>query len=247
MTRVQILILAILAILVCVVFGVAAVVIRSQLLAPDSTVADQPDALPTSAVTPTWTIIPTSTFTPLPINTLPPTPTYTRVVVDTATPTASATPTITPTPANTLTPTRARRGGGSTGGPRPAPRPTSRYPLVVVEGPITYTTKNYIFVVFARVTSGDTFLPGYRMVGTHSPTGAHVESAPSCDELCKASGPKREKSLIQEGNLAFEAFFYDTGTWSLVLVDPQGRQASEVLQIDIDIRDRLWYYYHFGR
>ena len=56
-----------------------------------------------------------------------------------------------------------------------------------------------------------------------------------------------EDYLIQEGNLVFEAFFYDTGTWSLVIVDPQGQQASEVLQIDIDIKKRKWFYYHFGR
>jgi hypothetical protein len=98
-----------------------------------------------------------------------------------------------------------------------------------------------------RITSGNTLLPGYRMVGTHNPTGAHVESPPSCGKLCKGSGPKRENWLIQESNLAFEAFFYDTGTWSLVLLDPQGQQASEVLEIKIDIKDRKWYYYHFNR
>jgi hypothetical protein len=112
---------------------------------------------------------------------------------------------------------------------------------------LTYETKNFIFVVYARISSGGALLPGYRMVGTHSPSGANIRSVPSCNYLCKGSGPRKEKYFIQEGNLAFEAFFYDTGSWSLMLIDPQGQQASEVLKIDIDRTKRVWYYYHFSR
>jgi hypothetical protein len=117
----------------------------------------------------------------------------------------------------------------------------------VVEEPLTYETDNHMFVILAVVSSGDLLLPGYRMVGTHSPSGAQVESEPSCDHLCQGSGPDPEVSPIWEGNLVFEAFFYDTGTWSLTLLDPQGQQASEILEIEIDIEDRYWFYYHFNR
>jgi hypothetical protein len=116
-----------------------------------------------------------------------------------------------------------------------------------VAEPLIYETDNYFFIVLARVTSGDVLLPGYRLVGTHSPSGANVESDLSCNYLCKASGPTRKDWLIQEGNLVFEAFFYDSGTWSLMLIDPQGRQASDVLQFEIDIKDKKWFYYQFGR
>ncbi len=248
MTRVQILILAILAITVCMVFGIAAIAVRTQLI-PSLTpvVAQQPEVSPTSAATPTWTIMPTNTLTPTPVDTPLPTPTNTRVVVDTLTPTPTHTSAPTPTGTITPTPTRSSSGGGSSGGPRPTPTSTSRYPFRIVAEPLEYKTKNFIFVVYARVTSGDVLLPGYRLMGTHYPTGAHIESEPSCAYLCRASGPSLEDALIQEGNLVFEAFFYDTGYWSLVLVDPQGNQVSEVFNIDIDIKKRKWFYYLLNR
>jgi hypothetical protein len=250
MTRVQILILAVLAITVCIVFGIAAFAVRAQ-LTPSSTraIADQPETQvsPTLGPTATWTIMPTNTHTPTPVETLTPTPTNTRVVLDTATPTQTHTPAPTPTGSITPTPTRSSGGGSSYSAPRPTPTPTSLYPLRIVDAPLEYKTKNYIFVVYARVTSGDVLLPGYRLVGVHNPTGANIRSEPSCAKLCRGSGPRVEDWLIQEGNLVFEAFFYDTGTWSLMLVDPQGNQASDVLHIAIDIKDRKWFYYHFNR
>jgi len=227
MTRVQILILAILAITVCMVFGIAAITVRTQLmpsLTPVVAQQPEPEAPPTSAATPTWTIMPTYTLSPTPVDTPLPTATNTRVVQDTLTPTP--THTAAPTPTGTITPTPTRSsssgGGGSSGGPRPTPTPTSRYPFRIVTQPLEYKTKNFIFVIYARVSSGDVLLPGYRLIGTHYPTGANIKSEPSCVHLCRASGPKVEDYLIQESNLVFEAFFYDTGTWSLMLVDPQG-------------------------
>jgi hypothetical protein len=248
MTRVQILILVILAVTVCIIFGIAAVVVQTQFI-PSLTpvIAEQPpaEASPTPVATATWTPIPTSTVTPTPADTPLPTPTNTRVVNDTATPTP--TQTRLPTPTGTITATPTRTGGGSSGAPRPTPTPSSPYPFRIVDTPLEYETKNFIFVVYARVSSGDVLLPGYRLVGTHYPTGANVKSEPSCPKLCRGSGPRVEDYLIQEGNLVFEAFFYDTGTWSLMLVDGQGQQVSEVFHVSIDIKDRKWFYYHFNR
>jgi hypothetical protein len=253
MTRRQIYALAGLAMMVCVVFFILAITVRSNLTNSIASANPEPagSAVPPSPTfTPGLAIIPTNTFTPLPAEPSTPTPTYTRVVNDTATPTPSQTPEPTHTPTSTPIPaaTQSRGGGSRTGGgPRPTPAPTSRYPFTVVEEPQVYSTTNHIFVVLARVTSGGSVLvPGYRMVGTHSPTGASHQSEPSCDHLCKASGPKGE-FLIQEGNLVFEAPFYDTGTWSLMLVDPQGRQVSEVLKIDVDSKNKKWFFYHFNQ
>ncbi len=250
MTRVQILILLILAITVCIVFGIAAVTVRTQLM-PSLTpaIAERPETEGTTtlAAASTWTPIPSSTSTPTPTDTRLPTATYTRVVQDTATPTVTHTPAPTPTGTITPSPTRSSGGSGSYRTPVPTPTPTSLYPFRIVGETLTYSTTNYIFVTYARVTSGDVLLPGYRLIGTHHPTGAHIESEPSCPYLCRGSGPRIEDYLIQEGNLVFEAFFYDTGTWSLMLIDPQGRQVSEILHIAIDIRERKWFYYHLNR
>jgi hypothetical protein len=246
MTQAQILVLAVLAVLVCIVFGVAVAMIR-PLLAPslEPAVAEQPGAGVAPASTATWTPIPTNTFTPFPTHTSFPTPTYTRVVLDTATPTPSQT--AAPTPTETSIPTSTRGGSRSTiGTPQPTPTPTSRFPLKIVGEPVAFETDNHFFVILAKVTAGNVLLPGYRMVGNHTPTGAGHQSQPSCDHLCKASGPG-ETFPIQEGNLVFEPFFYATGTWSLVLLDPQGRQASDVFQVEIDIEEKMWFYYHFNR
>lgn len=253
MTRLQTFILAGLGSAVCVVLFILVIVIRSNLnglVAPAIAEPLPSIGSPTPTLTRGLAIVPTSTFTPLPAETRTPTPTYTRVVVDTLTPTPSQTPLPTPTFTSTPIPaaTQPRSGGARPGGaPRPTATPTSRYPFRIVEEPQVYTTTNHIFVVLARVTGGGSvLLPGYRMVGTHSPTGAGHQSEPSCAYLCKASGPKGE-FLIQEGNLVFEAPFYDTGTWLLVLIDPQGRQVSEVLKIEIDSTRKKWYFYHFNR
>ena len=254
MTRVQILIVVVLAMTVCIVFCVAAILARSLWMSPVTpAVAEQPEAeepdvgaSPLLVPTPPLPSIPTATFTPPPTATRLPTPTYTRVVVDTATPTPSQTPTNTPIPTETNTPIPTTKGGGT---PSTAPRATltsiSPYPLKILEGPVVYTTTNHFFVVLAKVTSNDVLLPGYRMVGTHSPTGASYQGPPSCNYLCKANGPP--EFLIQAGNMVFEAPFYTTGTWSLMVLDSQGQQASAVFRVDIDKQKRKWFYYRFGR
>jgi hypothetical protein len=254
MTRRQILTLAGLGMMVCVVFFILAITLRSNLTNPVASANPEPvtSAVPPSPTfTPGLAMVPTSTFTPPPAESSTPTATYTRVVVDTATPTPSQTPepTYTPTPTSIPSATRSQSSGGgrSGGAPYATATPTSRYPFTIVEEPQVYSTTNHIFVVLAQVTSGGSVLvPGYRMVGTHSPSGASHQSEPSCDHLCKGSGPKGE-FLIQEGNLVFEAPFYDTGTWSLMLVDPQGQQVSDVLKIEIDRQQKKWFFYHFNR
>jgi len=120
-------------------------------------------------------------------------------------------------------------------------------------------TENTFFVIFAEITGNNVLLPGYRIVGTHSPSGLAVESGPSCDHLCKASGPKVMDepvcgtpvactvtgSPVQEGNVVFEAFAYEAGVWSLVVADPEGNQVSDVFQIEINYERRQWFYYRF--
>lgn len=224
-----------------------------------ATVFTLPTAVPT--FTPTPSPAPTHTPTETPV----PTATATRVVKDTATPTPSNTPTSTATP--TVTPTNTRvvpvttgggGGGGGTGGGAPAPTatPASLYPFLMTSGPLSYETSNHIFVILAQVKVGSQPLEGYKLVGTHSPTGFQWESVVSCPDLCKASGPEAiydedgelvEKFQIQKGNLVWESPAYDTGVWSLMLVDSMGRQVSDVFQLALDSSDKYWFYYEFSR
>ncbi len=206
----------------------------------------------------------TSTATPTPTNTPPPTATATRVVLDTATPTPAPSPTHTRVlPANPTATYIPPVPGGDVGQasvatPAPSATPETANPMKIIESQ-AQETENTFFVIFAQITGNNALLPGYRIVGTHSPSGLAVESGPSCDHLCKASGPKGVDEPdcgtpvactatgrpVQEGNVVFEAFAYETGVWSLVVADPEGNQVSDVFQIEINYEQRQWFYYRF--
>jgi len=211
---------------------------------------------PRPTATPTASPTLTNTPSPAPTDTPSPTPTATRVVVDTPTPVATNTPFPTPIPTATNTPVTQSYGGDNTPSPAPAPPPASQHPFKIVAGPLSYKTKNHIFVILAKVITGDVPQPGYRLVGTHSPTGFQWESPLSCPDLCKASGPEAvynedgevvEKFDVQKGNLFFESPLYETGVWSLMLVDAHGQQVSDIFQFALDSEKKLWFYLVFSR
>ena len=209
----------------------------------------------------------TPTATPTPTNTPPPTATATRVVLDTATPAPAPSATYTrvlpanPTAANTPPGTGGDVSQASVVEPTPSSTPETANPVKIIESQ-AHDTENTFFVIFAQITGNNALLPGYRIVGTHSPSGLAVESAPSCNHLCKASGPKvvdepvcdsgctpvvahATGRPVQEGNAVFEAFAYETGVWSLVVADPAGNQVSDVFQIEINYEQRQWFNYRF--
>ncbi len=259
MKRWQILMLIAMAMLAAILFCGVAIFSRSLFTSPPAEIiaaraetGTQMDAAATHRAnathTPTPTRTPTATATDTPI----PTPTNTRVVHDTATPTPSRTPTPMPTPTNTLV---VRSGGGGGARSYATPTPTCKQPFCVAAEPIEYDTNNFFFVILAQITDNGILQPGYKLVGTHSPTGAHWESPPSCPDLCKASGVEAitdsngnvVRFEVQKGNVAFEAPTYDTGTWSVWLIDPNGQQVSETINIQIDHENRKWYYYQFAK
>ncbi len=249
MTRVQTLILAGLVLAVLGVFCVAAVLARFILLAP-AVAEGPPAATPAPLLSGTPEFIFPSTFTPTPKIPRSPTATNTRVVNDTATPTITLTPT--PTPTDTATPIPVRRASGASGGgytsssgPRPTPVPTSRYPLKMLEGPVSYKTHNHFLVVLAQVTRGGAYAGGYRLIAIKTPSGAVYKGPPSCPFICKANGP--EGSILERGNIVLEVP-YEMGIVSLMVVDPQGQQASDVFQVDTTVDEDLWwFFYRFGR
>jgi hypothetical protein len=254
MTRVQMLILAGLLVMVLGVFCVGAVLARSVLLAPPGTeVAEEPlpADTPASLATDTPVYIFTPTATPTPDIPRSPTATNTRVVNDTPTPTITLTPTVTPTPTETPTPTRARSSSGSSGGSssgggaKPTSPPTSRYPLKMLDGPVSYKTHNHFLVILAQVTKGGAYAGGYRLIMTKSPSGATYKGPPSCPYICKANGP--EGSILERGNMYLE-IPYESGVVSMMIVDPQGIQASEVFTATTNVDlDQWWFYYRFGQ
>jgi len=266
MTSRQKLVLVMLALLVLGELCVAGFLARSYLIAsPGSQIAQATpiEVLP-PAPTPTWTMPPTWTPIPLPQETKPPTPTATRVVKDTPT------PTITPTYTRVLlttpdesqifpnaSPTRrvVRRRA-----PTATPAPSYPFKLVATQ---EYTTTNSFFVIYAQIKIGDSLVGGYRIVGTHQPSGLTFESPPSCWDLCKASGPRISttpccnefctpipSSLppeIQEGNVAFEAPIYETGSYQIRLLDSQGQPVSNLIEIPIDANDKKWFFFVFNQ
>ena len=252
MTRVQMLVLAGLLMAVLGVFCVGAILASSALLAPPGTaVAEEPSPAATPAPLPTDTpvYIFTRTATPTPDIPRSPTATNTRVVNDTETPTITLTPTVTPTPTETVTPIPARQGSGggssSSGGSRPTPAPTSRFPLKMLEGPVSYKTHNHFLVILAQVTRGNAYLGNYRLIAIKTPSGAVYKGPPSCPYICKANGP--EGSILERGNIFLE-IPYESGLVSFMVVDPQGRQASEVIQVDTHVDlDQWWFFYRFGQ
>ena len=267
MTSRQKLVLAMLALLVIGELCVVALLVRPYLTTfQGQTIAQAtPIETPTPAPTPTWTMPPTWTPAPLPQETKAPTPTATRVVKDTPTPTITPTYTrvVLTTPDTTsqavpnASPTRR-----TTKRRTPAATPTPSYPFKLVATQ-EYTTTNSFFVIYAQIKIGDSLVGGYRIVGTHQPSGLTFESPPSRWDLCKASGPRISttpccnefctpipSSLppdVQEGNVAFEAPIYETGSYQIRLLDPQGQPVSDLIEIPIDANDKKWFFFVFNQ
>jgi hypothetical protein len=269
MTGRQILILAMLATFVVAQFCVAVFLVRPLLPVLSGSLVGRsssptPTATRMATLTPTWTPIPTSTSTLLPSETRPPTATATRVVHDTATPTpiplyaeAVGAAAADAAPA-TATPTATRVVRNRA----PAATPAPSYPIKIVASQV-YTTSNHFFMMYAQIKIDGMLVAGYRIVGTHYPSGITFESPPSCDFLCKASGATISVTPccnqlctpeasglppdVQSGNVVFEAPIYETGTYALRVVNPQGQQISDVFQIPIDINDRKWFFYVFSK
>jgi hypothetical protein len=264
MTRRQVFILIGMGLIAIILFGAMVALSQPLLEASPQQVAQGNGARETIAsatfvptMTPTPTNSPTVTPTPTTTETGIPTPTNPRVVI------ATPIPTDTPTPTATRVPVIST-GGGSSGGSSlssglgvsagPSARPTSTFEYTIVTDPIEYETTNNFFAILARVTAYNTPVGGYRLMGVHSPSGITYESPPACGELCKASSPDEyttsEGVVVrqpnQDGNLFFEAPFYETGVWTIQLIAPNGGQASDTFRIDVDAAERVWVYMHFS-
>jgi hypothetical protein len=267
MSSLQKLVLMMLALLVASVFCVVAFLARSVLLTPGSAMevavaTPTPTGPAEPAPEPVLTFAPTWTPEPMLQETREPTATATRVVLDTATPTVTNTPVVVPTSTPDSGASSVNGNPPKRSAPNPTPTATSApsYPFKTVASQ-SYSTANSFFVLYAQVKNGDSLLGGFRLVGTHQPSGLAFESAPSCYDLCKASGPRASTTPccntlctpevaslpanVQEGNVAFEAPIYETGAYYVKVVDAQGHQVSDVIEIPINAEDKQWFFYVF--
>lgn len=110
----------------------------------------------------------------------------------------------------------------------------------MVEGPTGYPTTNPILVIYIALTDPNNVpIGGLKVVGDHTPSGLHWESAESCFDFCKASGTK---GTIKFGNVTFEPPRYETGVWNLRVVDGGGTPVSDVISVPIDASSPGWFF-----
>ena len=216
---------------------------------PTATLAPTKTPRPTFTPTPNWT--PTPSITPTPTNTLIPTETPTPLPTDTPTappPTETFTPapptaTFTPAPPTaTFTPAP----------PTDTPAPSYAFRVAEREDPTFTQTQTNVFEVFVEVSTADHVpLGGYRVVGIHQPSGRTWESAPSCENYtgrrdnpqawCVDSGTGGYRKV---GNVKFDPPQARDipGVWTLYLVDGNGQQVSQPVDIPVS-PDPPWYWY----
>ncbi len=83
------------------------------------------------------------------------------------------------------------------------------------------------------------------MIMTKAPSGATYKGPPSCPYICKANAP--EGAILQRGTMVLEVP-YESGVVSMMIVDPQGMQASEVFTATTNVdQDQWWFFYRFGQ
>ena len=171
-----------------------------------------PTLTPSSTPVPTEAPQPTDTPTPLP--TEPPPPPQ---------PAAAVRPAATPTPAE----------------PEPAPAPS--FPFIVAEqGNRTFQPTSYhIITIYAAVVSeGNIPLGDLKLIGDHTPSGQHVESAPSAwfwsVTNCLDCG------YVKQGNIKLEPGPFTDGTWNIYLADGNGTPLSPVLPLSYSADPSQW-------
>jgi len=77
-----------------------------------------------------------------------------------------------------------------------------------------------------------------KIVGDHTPTGRHVESAPSDWFWSKSNCI--DCGYIKFGNVKFEPGNFEDGTWSIYVADAQGNQLSPAVPFNYSAGQEQW-------
>lgn len=197
---------------------------------------DTPTATVVKTLQPTFTSTPVPTDTP----TISPTPTLTPIPTDTPTVTPTRTPRPTHTP--TITPTGTPAPPTNTPPPTPTPIPTMPFRLAEL---YTQPTEATILSIMTAVQTADNgWVPGFRLVGI-DPEGIVTRSEPSAD---RAIGNTPPGGVVKSGNIKFEPqprAIYIAGVWNFYLENGEGQPVSETFTIDMNVENRVWYFFRF--
>jgi hypothetical protein len=189
----------------------------------------QPTFTSTPEATPTPTVTPTPTLTPIPSDT--PTLTPTRTPRPTRTPTSTPTSTPAPPPPPTQPPP-----------PTPTPVPTWQFKLAEL---YTQPTESTLLSIMVAVQAADnSWIPGFRLVGS-DPEGIVTRSDFSAGQTIGHTPPG---GVVKSGNIKFEPqprAIYIAGVWTFYLENGEGQQVSDRFTIDMNVENRVWYFFRF--
>jgi hypothetical protein len=111
---------------------------------------------------------------------------------------------------------------------------------MVEQGNRMYQSTSYhvITVYVAVVSEGNIPLGGYKVVGDHVPSGAHVESGISTWDWSVTNC--LDCDYIKQGNLKFEPGTFTDGTWNIYLTDDSGVPLSETVPLGYSTDPAQW-------
>jgi hypothetical protein len=184
--------------------------------------------------------VPTEVSTPVPTMTPSHTPEPTATPAPTETPLPTTTPLPPPQPAAAAAPASAASAPASEE-PAPEPPPDPGFPFAVSEqGNRAFQKTNYhvITIYVAVVSEGNIPLGGYKVVGDHVPSGAHVESGLSTWNWDVVNC--LDCDYVKQGNLKFEPGPFTDGVWNIYLADPGGSQLSPAVPLSYSSNPEEW-------
>jgi hypothetical protein len=195
----------------------------SQVAAVEAEVAAAGDSfLPTAVLG--------ATDIPTPVPTL--TPSATPEATELPTPTEPPPPTDTPPPP-------PPRPTNTPAPPTATPAPTFPFKMVEQGNRMFQSTSYHVITVYVAVVSeGNIPLGGYKMVGDHVPSGAHVESGISSWDWSVTNC--LDCDYIKQGNLKFEPGTFTDGTWNVYLADEGGNPVSETIPLSYSTDPAQW-------
>lgn len=190
-----------------------------EVAAVESSGLPSPHKVPTEVPTPVPTLTPRAAPSP----TLTPTP----VPIDTPLPTNP------PPPPAVLPPTATPES------PPDTPTPSFRF-TVQEQGNREFQKTDYhqITIYVAIVSAGNVPVGGFKVVGDHSPSGQHLESALSDWNWSVTNC--LDCDYVKFGNVKFEPGTFSDGVWNIYVADEAGNQLSPVVPLSYSADPSQW-------
>jgi hypothetical protein len=100
------------------------------------------------------------------------------------------------------------------------------------------TTNNVILVYVAAVSEGNVPIGDLKVIGDHTTSGMHVESAPS-DWFWSVTNCL-DCDYVKQGNIKFEPGNFVDGVWNIYLADLNGTPLSPVVPLSYSADPSQW-------